>query len=57
MQEACIFNATVQDNILLGLPYQEAAYERALSACALRPDLATFDAGDQTEIGEKGAYG
>ena len=29
-------------------------YQRVLRACALQPDLDTFPAGDQTEIGERG---
>lgn len=42
------------DSILFGSPFEEQRYEAVLDACALRPDLALFDAGDMTEIGEKG---
>ncbi|CUA73825.1 ABC transporter ATP-binding protein/permease VMR1 [Rhizoctonia solani] len=47
-------HATIRENILYGLPYNQARYEAVLDACALRPDLKIFPAGDQTEIGEKG---
>ena len=53
-QEAFVFNASLRDNILLGQPYDEATYNRVLDACALRPDLATLEAGDETELGEAG---
>ena len=39
-QAAFIYNATVRDNILFGLPYEEAKYQRALEAASLAPDLA-----------------
>ena len=35
-------------------PVDQAAYQRALDACALRHDLAALPAGDATEIGERG---
>jgi ATP-binding cassette subfamily C (CFTR/MRP) protein 1 len=52
-QQAWIQNATLKDNILFGKSLDAAEYERLIDACALRPDLAIFSAGDQTEIGEK----
>ena len=39
-QSAFIYNATVRDNILFGLPYDEAKYQRAIEAASLGPDLA-----------------
>jgi ABC-type multidrug transport system fused ATPase/permease subunit len=39
-QSAFIYNATVRDNILFGLPYDEERYERAINAASLGPDLA-----------------
>jgi ABC-type multidrug transport system fused ATPase/permease subunit len=45
---------TVRDNILFGLPWDEARYRRVLWACALETDLALMSAGDQTYIGERG---
>ncbi|KAG8995370.1 hypothetical protein FRB90_000200, partial [Tulasnella sp. 427] len=53
-QEAWIQNATVKDNILFGSPYDEDRYRRVLKQCALERDLTLFEAGDATEIGEKG---
>ncbi len=49
-----IKNATLRDNITFGLPFDQDKYDNVLEACALLPDLATLDAGDMTEIGEKG---
>ncbi|KIK07255.1 hypothetical protein K443DRAFT_129256 [Laccaria amethystina LaAM-08-1] len=47
-------HATIRDNIIFGSPFVLDRYNAVLDACALRPDLAVFDAGDLTEIGEKG---
>jgi ABC-type multidrug transport system fused ATPase/permease subunit len=53
-QQACILNDTVRNNILFGDEYDESRYRKVIEACALGPDIAAFNAGDQTEIGEKG---
>ncbi|CAE6461261.1 unnamed protein product [Rhizoctonia solani] len=53
-QHPWLEHATIRENILYGLPYNQSRYEAVLDACALRPDLKIFPAGDQTEIGEKG---
>lgn len=53
-QQAWIQNATLQENILFGLPMEPAFYKRVLDACALTSDLQILPGGDQTEIGEKG---
>ena len=45
---------TVRDNILFGLPWDEAHYRRVIWACALETDLTLMSAGDQTYIGERG---
>lgn len=44
----------MQDNILFGAPYDEERYNKVLEQCALKRDLTLFDAGDETEVGEKG---
>ncbi|CAE6444845.1 unnamed protein product [Rhizoctonia solani] len=44
----------IKDNILFGLLFDEGCYQSTLEACALGPDLALFDNGDETEIGKKG---
>ncbi|KAJ2681971.1 hypothetical protein IWW39_006179, partial [Coemansia spiralis] len=49
-----MMNATLRSNILFGLKYDEAFYNRVIDACALLPDLEMLPAGDMTEIGEKG---
>ena len=54
-QQAWIFNATVKTNIVFGLPFDEYRYNEAINASSLRVDIdSQFEAGDQTEIGEKG---
>lgn len=50
-----ILNATLQDNILFGLPYDKKLFEKVLDSCCLRPDIQQIGAaGVQTEIGERG---
>ena len=39
-QAAFIYNATVRENILFGLPYEEHRYQKAIEAASLAPDLA-----------------
>uniref|UniRef100_A0A914VV15 ABC-type glutathione-S-conjugate transporter n=1 Tax=Plectus sambesii TaxID=2011161 RepID=A0A914VV15_9BILA len=53
-QQAWIQNLTLKQNVLFGLPYDQAWYNKVVDACALRPDFDTLPAGDETEIGEKG---
>lgn len=53
-QQAWIFNATIRDNILFGLPYLKSRYDSVLDACCLLPDLEQFSSSDLTEIGERG---
>ncbi|WPK24340.1 hypothetical protein PUMCH_001610 [Australozyma saopauloensis] len=47
-------NATVQDNILFGLPYDDEWYQKVIFSTCLQADLAILPAGDQTEVGERG---
>lgn len=54
VQEVDIWDHVIQDNILFGSPYDETRYKQVLYQCALEPDLALFEAGDATEVGEKG---
>ncbi|PAA57130.1 hypothetical protein BOX15_Mlig029003g1 [Macrostomum lignano] len=53
-QQAWIQNATLRDNVKFVSPWNETRYQRAIEACALRPDLDILPGGDMTEIGEKG---
>lgn len=52
-QEAWIQNKTFKENVLFAKAFDATHYNKTLDACALRPDLELFAAGDQTEIGEK----
>lgn len=61
MGGSCLFcgvpwiqNASVRDNILFGLPYDEQKYKEVIKACSLEADLAALPAGQNTEIGERG---
>ena len=49
-----IRNATIKDNILFYQPYDEERYKKIIDLSQLRADLEIFEAGDLTEIGEKG---
>ncbi|CAK5268423.1 unnamed protein product [Mycena citricolor] len=53
-QTAWLQNATIRDNILFNLPYDDARYKATLEACALTTDLQILEDGDQSEIGERG---
>ncbi|KAG8908974.1 hypothetical protein FRB99_000077 [Tulasnella sp. 403] len=53
-QEAWILNATIKDNILFGSAFDEKRYKKVVEQCALERDMTLFEAGDATEIGEKG---
>ncbi|KAI0045217.1 P-loop containing nucleoside triphosphate hydrolase protein [Auriscalpium vulgare] len=53
-QESWVQNETIRDNILFGAPYDEARYEKVVHQCGLKRDLSLFEAGDKTEVGEKG---
>jgi ATP-binding cassette, subfamily C (CFTR/MRP), member 1 len=45
---------TVRENILFGLPFDDAFYRKVLHVCALEPDLKIMPDGDMTWIGERG---
>lgn len=53
-QAAWLRNASIQDNILFGLPFDEERYHKTLEVCALISDLKILEDGDQSEIGERG---
>uniref|UniRef100_A0A669CUE5 ATP-binding cassette, sub-family C (CFTR/MRP), member 12 n=1 Tax=Oreochromis niloticus TaxID=8128 RepID=A0A669CUE5_ORENI len=53
-QQPWIFHGSVQENILMGQPFDQSKYDRVVHACSLREDLKTLPRGDQTEIGERG---
>lgn len=49
-----IENATIKENILFGLPYNEDRYRKTLYACALEKDLEMLPDGELTDIGANG---
>ncbi|TDL20550.1 P-loop containing nucleoside triphosphate hydrolase protein [Rickenella mellea] len=53
-QESWVLNETVRENITFGEPFDEDRYNKVLNHCALERDISLWEAGDQTEIGEKG---
>ncbi|CAH2355792.1 oligomycin resistance ATP-dependent permease Yor1p [[Candida] railenensis] len=52
--EPWVQNATIRENILFGSIYDETLYRQVIYACSLQQDLDSFDAGDFTEVGERG---
>jgi ABC-type sulfate/molybdate transport systems ATPase subunit len=51
---AWIVNATLKDNIVFGLEYDQEKYDAIVAASGLLPDIAMLPGGDATEIGERG---
>jgi hypothetical protein len=49
-----IRNMSIRDNILFGKPMDETRYVQTVIACCLERDFEILNAGDLTEIGEKG---
>ena len=49
-----IENATIKDNILFGLPYDEKRYKKTIKVCALEQDLQILQDGELTEVGSTG---
>ena len=53
-QSPWLLNDSIRNNILFGSTFDAKRYKKVLSACALLPDLSVLEAGDKTEVGEKG---
>ncbi|VDK43346.1 unnamed protein product [Anisakis simplex] len=53
-QQAWIQNMSLRANILFGRSFSSEFYDLVMEGCALKQDLSTLPAGDNTEIGEKG---
>ncbi|KAJ1831821.1 Transporter of the ATP-binding cassette (ABC) [Coemansia sp. RSA 2711] len=53
-QQAWLLNDTIRGNITFGLPYDEKRYSEVIRMCALARDFEILDAGDMTEVGERG---
>lgn len=55
-QTAFILNATLRDNVLFGRDFDEERYERTVTACCMKPDIAMLPGRDATEIGAPAAH-
>lgn len=53
-QSAWIPNDSLRNVILFGKEYSEKFYNETIASCGLTKDLENLDAGDSTEIGERG---
>ncbi|KAJ7156234.1 hypothetical protein C8R46DRAFT_429362 [Mycena filopes] len=53
-QESWVLNDTIRNNILFHAPLDTQRYNKVLHQCGLERDLELFEAGDGTEVGEKG---
>ncbi|KAF5389660.1 hypothetical protein D9757_004116 [Collybiopsis confluens] len=53
-QSAWLRNASIKNNILFNLPYDEERYKKTLEVCALVADMQILEDGDESEIGERG---
>ncbi|RDW75857.1 putative ABC bile acid transporter [Coleophoma crateriformis] len=49
-----IENASIRDNILFGLPYDDYRYKKVIEVCALTKDMEMLTDGESTEIGANG---
>jgi ATP-binding cassette subfamily C (CFTR/MRP) protein 1 len=54
-QQSWLFNASVRENIIFGLPYEPDRYYDAVRVAQLERDFELLPAADETEIGEKGS--
>ncbi|KAL0960612.1 hypothetical protein HGRIS_005644 [Hohenbuehelia grisea] len=53
-QEPWILSQSIKENILFGEAYNGPRYNQVLHQCALEPDLALLEDGDESEVGERG---
>ncbi|KAL1140983.1 hypothetical protein AAG570_000909, partial [Ranatra chinensis] len=53
-QQPWVMNATLRENILFGLPYNQRRFTRVILAAALQRDIEGLPNKDLTELGEKG---
>ncbi|KAJ3833329.1 hypothetical protein F5878DRAFT_646030 [Lentinula raphanica] len=53
-QESWVQNETIRENIVFSSPFDEERYRKVLYQCNLERDINLFEAGDATEVGEKG---
>ncbi|KAF6206403.1 hypothetical protein GE061_017636 [Apolygus lucorum] len=53
-QQPWILNASLRENVLMGLSYKAKRFSRVIAATALQPDIDILPNKDLTEIGERG---
>ncbi len=53
-QSPWLQSMNIRENILFSAPFEEIRYKQVLDACALTEDLASFQHGDLSNIGENG---
>ena len=53
-QDPWIFNGTVKQNVLFGLPYDHVHYQRTIKLCCMSHDVAKFENGDDEVVGDRG---
>lgn len=53
-QQAWLMNATIRENVVFGLSYDQSKYEVAIAASGLADDLDILPSGDLTEVGDRG---
>ncbi|KAJ7596700.1 hypothetical protein C8J56DRAFT_294246 [Mycena floridula] len=54
VQETFVQNETIRENIIFGSQFDEERYNKVIEQCGLERDLSLWQAGDATEVGEKG---
>lgn len=53
-QNPWLLTSTIKENIVFNERYDAARYNEVIEACGLTGDFGIMNAGDQTQIGEKG---
>jgi ATP-binding cassette, subfamily C (CFTR/MRP), member 1 len=53
-EEPWIQSTTARQNIIFGIPFDQAWYESVVTACALQTDFRFWPDGDETKLGEGG---
>ena len=53
-QEPWVFSGSVRHNIIFGEKYEDEKYWKVIEVCALEHDIANWEHGDDTLVGEKG---
>lgn len=52
--DSWLLNASIRENIIMGIDFNENWYWQVVEACCLLADFKSLPAGDSTEIGERG---